>query len=183
MTWFKVDDGLHSHPKAMAASLAAVGLWTVAGSWAGKHLTDGLIPDHAISSLARGQVELAKELVAAGLWTRVKGGYRFHDWTDRNPSKEKVESDRAKKAAAGRAGGLASGRARSKGSKPGSTNEARASPLVEPPTRPSSSTKKRGSDGAPATQATRAADPECPQHVGLPAHNCRACRSEQLGAS
>lgn len=130
MVWFKVDDSLHSHPKAMVASLAAVGLWSVSGSWSGGHLTDGFIPDHMIPSLSRGQTELAEELVAAGLWRRCKGGYRFHQWhedgdgTMRNPSKEEVISLRVKRAEAGRKGGVASGKARSK---PGSKREASAS--------------------------------------------------------
>ncbi|MDF5758581.1 hypothetical protein [Spongiactinospora sp. TRM90649] len=153
MTWFKVDDSLHSHPKAMAASLAALGLWTVAGSWSGDHLTDGFIPDHMIPSLSRGQSELAKELCAAGLWRRSKGGYQFHQWhedgdgTARNPSREVVENTRAKRAAAGRKGGLASGKTRSK---PRSNTEAnasaRASRIVEPPSRPVQSPKGTRTD-------------------------------------
>lgn len=82
MSWFPVDDGFHSHPKQTAASLAAVGLWTVAGSWSNHHHTDGFVPDHQVPLLARGKVELAKELVAVGLWRRSKGGYQFHEWTE-----------------------------------------------------------------------------------------------------
>lgn len=85
--WFKVDDSFHSHPKAAAASLEALGLWTLAGSWSGNHLTDGFVPDHMLPSLSRGNAQLADELVAAGLWRRTKGGYRFHQWADRNPTK------------------------------------------------------------------------------------------------
>lgn len=95
MTWFKVDDSFHSHPKALAASLAALGLWSVAGAWAGNHLTDGFIPDHVVPLLARGQSELADELVAAGLWSRSTGGYQFHQWADRNPSRSDVEATRS----------------------------------------------------------------------------------------
>jgi hypothetical protein len=42
--------------------------------------------------------ELAKELVEAGLWKRRKGGYQFHDWSERNPSKTAVEAERKKNA-------------------------------------------------------------------------------------
>lgn len=110
MTWFKVDDSLHSHPKQTAASLAAIGLWTVAGSWSANHLTDGFVPDHQIPSLSRGQVELAKELVSAGLWRRAKGGYQFHEWdadsdgTVRNLKKTEVVTERRKKSSGGRIG-------------------------------------------------------------------------------
>ncbi|HEU4540302.1 MAG TPA: hypothetical protein VFR23_04170 [Jiangellaceae bacterium] len=141
MTWFKVDDSFHSHPKATATSLAALGLWAVAGSWSGDHLTDGFVPDHQIPLLSRGTSKLADELVAAGLWRRTRGGYRFHDWTERNPTREQVEEDRRRRAEAGRKGGLASGKARSKRR----TNaEAPASPIVEPPSRPPPSTKGAG---------------------------------------
>jgi general stress protein YciG len=133
MTWFKVDDSLHSHPKAAAVSLAALGLWTVAGSWAGAHLTDGFIPEHMVPLLSRGASELADELVAAGLWKRGKGGYRFHEWLERNPSAEEVKEQRVKRADAGRKGGLASGKSRSKRQANASAD---ASPIVEPPSRP-----------------------------------------------
>jgi len=150
MVWFKVDDKLHSHPKAVAASLAALGLWTVAGSWAGDHTTDGDVPESMVWLLSRGATELADELVKCGLWRRTKSGYRFHEWeadgdgSARNPSSKAVAEGRRKKAEAGRKGGLASGKARSKG-------QARASPdasgMVELPTRPLPSPKGEGSLG------------------------------------
>lgn len=110
MVWFKVDDRFHSHPKPAAASLAAIGLWTMAGSWSGEHLQDGFVPDHVIPSLSRGQVELADELVTARLWRRVRGGYRFHEWdadsdgTPRNPTRSEAIAQRSKKAIGGAIG-------------------------------------------------------------------------------
>lgn len=129
MTWFKVDDRLHAHPKALATPLAALGLWTVAGSWSSDHLTDGFMPDHVIPLLSRGTSELADELVAAGLWRRVRGGYRFHQWHEnsdgsrRNPTKKEVEELRRTRAEAGRKGGLSSRNTRSK---PKANREAKA---------------------------------------------------------
>jgi hypothetical protein len=99
MPWFRVDDGFHSHPKALSTSLSARGLWVTAGSWSSAHLTDGAVPDHVLVSLG-GTPELAAELVAAGLWKRRKNGYQFHDWTQKNPTKVAVENER--KAAAER---------------------------------------------------------------------------------
>lgn len=95
MTWYKVDDSFHSHPKATATSLAALGLWVVAGSWSGNHLTDGFVPDHVVRLLSRGSDELAGELVSAGLWKRTKGGYQFHDWDTYQPTKAGVLRERA----------------------------------------------------------------------------------------
>lgn len=117
MTWFKVDDGLHSHPKTrkvLAKAPSALALWVVAGSWSSDNLTDGLIPDHQLPWLIpQGAEEMARELVAARFWKRVRGGYLFHEWSEdgdgtrRNPTRAEVESDRLKKAEAGRKGGLA----------------------------------------------------------------------------
>jgi len=102
MTWFRVDDALHSHPKAMAAGLAPMGLWTIAGSWSNANLTDGFVPDYMLPRFAEGASEHAEKLVAVGLWRRAKGGYRFHDWSTYQESREtrlkKREAWRDKKA-------------------------------------------------------------------------------------
>lgn len=124
MTWFKVDDSFHSHPKVLATEPAALGLWVVAGAWSSANLTGGFVPDRALPRLLPDGASLAQELAAAGLWKRSKGGYQFHDWTDYNPTAEEEREKRAKRAEAGRKGGLASGRTRSK---PRSKSEANAS--------------------------------------------------------
>ena len=93
MAWFKVDDKFHSHPKVIGVSLRAIGLWTKAGSWASDQLTDGFVPAQMITILG-GNSGDAKQLVQAGLWSAVEGGYSFHDWTDRNPTRKDVEERR-----------------------------------------------------------------------------------------
>lgn len=108
MTWFKVDDSFHSHPKALAASPAALGLWVIAGSWSGANLSDGFVPDHVLPRLLPDSAPLAKQLVDAGLWKRARGGFRFHDWNDFNPKRDDVEEER--KAARERMRKLRSGR-------------------------------------------------------------------------
>ncbi|MFC9892134.1 hypothetical protein ACFVMC_00430 [Nocardia sp. NPDC127579] len=92
MPWFKVDDNLAFHGKTIAAGNAAMGLWVRAGSWCSQMLTDGFVPAHMISSL--GKPAEAKRLVEAGLWHRVDGGYRFHEWDERQPSKAATEQRR-----------------------------------------------------------------------------------------
>src|SRR5574342_230321 len=104
MSWFPVDDRFHSHPKAAAASLAAIGLWTLAGSWVSDHLQDGNVPDHMVSSLSRGATGLADELVSVGLWRRTKAGYRFHQWHERNRTRSDVLSVQEKKSIGGALG-------------------------------------------------------------------------------
>lgn len=110
MPYFPVDDRFHSHPKSAAASLAALGLWAVAGSWANDHLTDGDVPEHMIPLLSRGATELADELVNVGLWRRTKAGYRFHEWhadgdgSHRNIARSEVIAMRTKKSSGGQIG-------------------------------------------------------------------------------
>lgn len=94
MTWFRVDDNLAMHPKAIAAGNAALGLWVRAGSWCGQQLTDGFVPKAVAASL--GTSAQAKALVDAGLWTKVDGGWQFHDWTERQPTRVHVETERDK---------------------------------------------------------------------------------------
>lgn len=101
MTWFKVDDGFHCHPKVLAVSLTARGLWVTAGSYVSDHRGDGFIPT-ALVKLHRG-TNAAKELVKAGLWSETDGGYLVHDWLDYQPSREEEEkrsADRRSKARA-----------------------------------------------------------------------------------
>lgn len=104
MTWFKVDEGFHSHNKTrkvIAECPAALGLWVVAGSWSSANLTDGFVPDTELPWLFTDWEPLAQMLVTARLWRRVKGGYSFHEWhrdersnTVRNPTSDQVRLER-----------------------------------------------------------------------------------------
>lgn len=93
MPWFKVDDNLAFHHKAIAAGNPALGLWVRAGSMCAQQLTDGFVPDHMVMIL--GTKAQAERLVSVGLWGLAKGGYRFHGWAERQPSKADVEAERA----------------------------------------------------------------------------------------
>lgn len=124
MTWFRVDDSFPQHPKVLAIPrrdrVAAIGLWTLAGTWCAAQLTDGHLGGHMVAELAASQKH-ADLLVRVGLWETVEGGYQVHDYLDYNPSAEEVRADQARKheakARAGRAGGIASGVARRKHSR------------------------------------------------------------------
>lgn len=93
MPWFKVDDKLATHPKAFAAGNAAMGLWVRAGSWSMGALTDGEIPRAIVRTL--GTERQAAQLVAAGLWEATAEGWRFHEWSERQPSREKLDAEMA----------------------------------------------------------------------------------------
>ncbi len=98
MTWFKVDDGLHSHLKAMRAGAEAMGLWVLAGSWSADQLTDGWVPEYAALRITSNAMTHAESLVRAGLWEPGKEdgdpGWWFHDWTDHQPTRDEVERRR-----------------------------------------------------------------------------------------
>lgn len=92
MPWFKVDDNLAFHAKTMLAGNAAMGLWVRAGSWSAQQLTDGHIPSHIITAL--GTHAQAGKLVSSGLWEFAEGGYRFHQWSERQPNSDSVRAER-----------------------------------------------------------------------------------------
>lgn len=83
MPWFKVDDQLHSHPKPRRASLAALGLWTLSGSYSMAYKLDGFVPAWYVHGHNQGKRH-AESLVRVGLWEKAvrkdEEGYLFHDW-------------------------------------------------------------------------------------------------------
>jgi len=110
MTWFRLDDSFHSHPKVVAAGNEAVGLFVRSGTYAAEHTTDGFIAEEiaelygASATGSRrnpgtGKPEtLAETLVRTGLWHRARRGWTIHDYLDYNPSREAVEKERKDKA-------------------------------------------------------------------------------------
>lgn len=96
MTWTKIDDGLHSHPKVLrlraAGHLDALGLHLLAMSYSGAYLTDGLVPRGFVPEHER---ELAACLVGVGLWDDAgDDGWQIHDWPEYNPSRADIEKAR-----------------------------------------------------------------------------------------
>lgn len=104
VTWFKVDDGFHSHRKvlrlAAEGDFDAIALWTIAGSWAADQLTDGWVPRYAAAKLDPDFERHAHALERVGLWEcsqRDDGpGWLFHGWNKdgRQPTAQKVLADR-----------------------------------------------------------------------------------------
>ena len=80
MVYFKVDDGFFAHPKTDLVPLEAIGLWTMAGSYCCRYLTDGFVPHGFVRKMTSGKTELARLLVDAGLWEETLDGYLFHEW-------------------------------------------------------------------------------------------------------
>ncbi|WHM36292.1 mucin-2 [Streptomyces sp. BPTC-684] len=109
MSWFKVDDTAHAHPKLLRAGNAALGLWMRAGAYAAQHLTEGAIP--GVVAQLYGTAPQVRKLITAGLWHEhghkcprcpqpPAGDYVMHDYLIYNPTRARVEDERAK--AAGR---------------------------------------------------------------------------------
>lgn len=109
MPWAKVDDGWWCHPKVMALTPAARGVWISVLSWSCQQRSPK-VPPHLLSMVGGSNTE-ANALASAGLWEPDGDGWVIHDWADYQD-----RSLSEKRAEAGRKGGQASGRSRREGS-------------------------------------------------------------------
>lgn len=91
MTWVKIDDGFPDHPKVVGLSDAAFRLHVTALCYAGKYLTDGVIPSNALRRLG-GTDEAVSELVEAALWVPNLSDFYIHDYLKHQSSKAQVDS-------------------------------------------------------------------------------------------
>lgn len=101
MPWVKFDDRFPSNRKVRPLSDRAFRLYVSGVCWAAENLTDSLILDTELTQVAhvRNINGARVELEARGLWERVEGGWRIHDYHDYQPTKEQVLKDRQKNAA------------------------------------------------------------------------------------
>lgn len=121
MTWFYVDDNLADHRKVRRLGkdkLAAMGLWTLCGTWSARTGSDGFIPHDVVQS-SDPREKMAARLIEVGLWKQAEldgeRGYRFHDWSGATGWQKTAEQRAAEKDArsrAGRIGGQRSAEAR-----------------------------------------------------------------------
>lgn len=106
MPWFAVDDKLHEHRKARAAKKAAIGVWTLAGSWCADNLTDGFVPADVLPRWG-GRAD-ASALVRAGLWLEAvkdgEPGWQFHDWARFQPDAASIKAKREAESEGGKRG-------------------------------------------------------------------------------
>jgi hypothetical protein len=112
MPWVRIDDSFADHPKVLQAGLPAIGLYILALSHSGRHLTDGHISQEFVRQKAgRHAGQLADTLVQAGLWELNGDGWDIHDYLDFNPSGSEVRARREEvsrvRAEAGRKGARA----------------------------------------------------------------------------
>ena len=158
-----MDDGFHASRKLLQipkrARYAAVGLWTIAGSWCADQLTDGFIPDYMIRELGA-PPSAPESLVSAGLWERAQAGYVFCNWHEYQPSKQDVDAERA--ASRERMREI---RARRKGTKPQETG-ANGEPFGRTP--PNCSENVRNPDPTRPDPVAKATDREASQAPPTP---------------
>src|SRR5690348_10516281 len=99
MGWIKLDDGFFRNPKVLQVGRDAKVLYLAGLCYSGSSLTDGFIPTNATKVLAAdAEIGSARkpvdELVSAGLWDEVEGGYQVHDYLEFNQSADKVRANR-----------------------------------------------------------------------------------------
>lgn len=100
MSWAKLDDKANEHVKQLRAGSEACWLWACGLMYANRQPErDGFIPREALSILygpARNPKRLAERLVEVGLWDRVDGGFRIHNYHRWNPTQAQIDEERAK---------------------------------------------------------------------------------------
>jgi hypothetical protein len=110
MTWVRIDDQLHSHPKirhAWRIEPAAIGLHVLALSYASCHLTDGTISEDFVHYQLPVQSKRDKAIEAleeSGLWERNGSAWTIHDYLEYNRSRAQTVARRQADAARKRGG-------------------------------------------------------------------------------
>jgi hypothetical protein len=138
MPWIRIDDHYDEHPKLASVGPLGWAMWLAGLAYCNRNLTDGFIPWAIAGTLVSwdyldatgpsriyvgGRDTVSEEgavsseyvimlLVEARVWDQVTGGYRVHDFDHYQPTKAVIMAERAKKVAAGTAGGIASATAR-----------------------------------------------------------------------
>lgn len=98
MSWARLDDNFHAHPKTYVAGLDGCGLFCKAISYAAHYLTDGFVPREWVASQvpARKGGDVVDRLVDAGMFEPVEGGFVIHGFLELNPTREQVLEERRK---------------------------------------------------------------------------------------
>ena len=102
MVWARIDDHYTTHPKLNAAGPLAIAVDVAGICYCALNLTDGYIPETALSILLNMPITQIRKQVArlieVGRWETKEGGYLVHDFLDYNPSAEEVLGKRQKEA-------------------------------------------------------------------------------------
>ncbi len=99
MSWLRIDDRFAMDPKVYGLSDGALRLHLSALCHCAQHETDGIIAAHMVPSLTihDDKAPLVDELVRAGLWEPIVGGFQVHNYLKWNPSHASLEAARSGK--------------------------------------------------------------------------------------
>lgn len=141
MSWARFDDRAPHHRKVKRLSDSAFRLWFTSICHCAEYLTNGRIDAADVADMPKAPTgkKLAAaiaELVEAGCWDEVEGGWEVHDYLDWNPTADEVKAKREARAEAGRRGGQSSGRSRSKNEAIASTEAKQPESKTESKTNP-----------------------------------------------
>jgi hypothetical protein len=104
MTWAKLDDSFHSHPKVRMAWYrcpASIGLHVMCITYSADHETDGVVPAWFVAAFFQKPKELqaaVSTLTELGMWEQRDDEFVIHDFLDYHPSKGELEKKRAREA-------------------------------------------------------------------------------------
>src|SRR5262245_43644468 len=93
MAWVKLDDGFAEHPKIIQVGTAGAWLLIQALCYCNRNLTDGFIPARIARAMAGGRVLITRMLVAR-LWEACENGYKIHDFSQYQPTRSEVITER-----------------------------------------------------------------------------------------
>lgn len=104
MTWAKLDDSFHSHPKVRAAWYrcpASIGLHVLGITYSADHESDGVVPGWFVAGAFAKPKELQEAvsaLIDMGIWERHDEDFLIHDFLDYHPSKADLDKKRERDA-------------------------------------------------------------------------------------
>jgi hypothetical protein len=110
--WVKLDDSFWANPKVEDVGNEAAGAYVRMLSFCGQHLTDGHVKESAARYIATPR--LLKKLEEHAFIERNGNGWVIPDYLDYNPTREKAKEKRKVRSEAGKRGGEASSKGRSK---------------------------------------------------------------------
>jgi len=106
MAHIQVQASVRTNRKFIKAGPAPSWLWLCGLGYCQDALTDGFISEEALPFLGvKNAKQLAHHLERAGLWEKVDGGWRVHDYLKHNRSAAEIEDLKARKRNGGKHGG------------------------------------------------------------------------------
>lgn len=166
MSWGKLDDQFHSHPKVIAAENDGAGVYARALSYCAAYYTDGFVAKTWAATIAK--KPLLAKVTRSGLWVEVKAGewvevedrrdsgnrklddvrlliredgFFIPDYLHHNPTRVEAELAQAKRRSAGRKGGASTSEADAQAEAKHTLKQTLSKSPSTPPTRPVRSSK------------------------------------------